>query len=111
MRILGWLPRYWSYKTDVDQTNQAFWNVQTANAWNKYVVQFDFNKYLKRTGRDNPSYSGSLIDYRFFKMYPSIVDALFYIANDGSTDTDQFVNSLMVNAVVDLPLSVDGLPY
>lgn len=111
MRILGWLPRYWSYKTDVDQTNQAFWNVQTANAWNKYVVQFDFNNYLKRTGRDNPSYSGSLIDYRFFKMYPSIVDALFYIANDGSTDTDQFVNSLMVNAVVDLPLSVDGLPY
>lgn len=111
MRILGWLPRYWSYKTDVDQTNQAFWNVQSANAWNKYVVQFDFNKYLKRTGRDNPAYSGSLIDYRFFKMYPSIVDALFYIANDGSTDTDQFVNSLMVNAIVDLPLSVDGLPY
>lgn len=111
MRILGWLPRYWSYKTDVDQTNQAFWNVQTANAWNKYVVQFDFNKYLKRTGRDNPAYNGSLIDYRFFKMYPSIVDALFYIANDGSTDTDQFVNSLMVNAIVDLPLSVDGLPY
>lgn len=111
MRILGWLPRYWSYKTDVDQTNQAFWNVQTANAWNKYVVQFDFGKYLKRTGRDNPTYSGSLIDYRFFKMYPSIVDALFYIANDGSTDTDQFVNSLMVNAIVDLPLSVDGLPY
>lgn len=111
MRILGWLPRYWSYKTDVDQTNQAFWNVQTANAWNKYVVQFDFNHYLKRTGRDNPAYSGSLIDYRFFKMYPSIVDSLFYIANDGNTDTDQFVNSLMVNAIVDLPLSVDGLPY
>lgn len=111
MRILGWLPRYWSYKTDVDQTNQAFWNVQSANAWNKYVVQFDFNKYLKRTGRDNPAYNGTLIDYRFFKMYPSIVDALFYIANDGSTDTDQFVNSLMVNAIVDLPLSVDGLPY
>lgn len=111
MRILGWLPRYWSYKTDVDQTNQAFWSVKTANSWNKYVVQFDFNKYLKRTGRDNPAYSGTLIDYRFFKMYPSIVDALFYIANDGSTDTDQFVNSLMVNAIVDLPLSVDGLPY
>lgn len=110
MRILGWLPRYWSYKTDVDQTNQAFWT-GSANGWNNYVVQFDFNKYLKRTGRDNPAYSGSLIDYRFFKMYPSIVDPLFYVVNDGSENTDQFVNSLMVNAVVDLPLSVDGLPY
>lgn len=110
MRILGWLPRYWSYKTDVDQTNQAFWT-GSANGWNNYVVQFDFNKYLKRTGRDNPAYNGSLIDYRFFKMYPSIVDPLFYVTNDGSENTDQFVNSLMVNAVVDLPLSVDGLPY
>lgn len=110
MRILGWLPRYWSYKTDIDQTNQAFWG-NSANGWNNYVVQFDFNKYLKRTGRDNPAYSGSLIDYRFFKVYPSIVDSLFYVANDGYTPTDQFVNSLMVNAVVDLPLSVDGLPY
>lgn len=111
LRILGWLPRYWSYKTDVDQTNQAFWSQGSANGWSNYVVQFDFNKYLKRTGRDNPAYSGSLIDYRFFKMYPSIVDPLFYVANDGYTQTDQFVNSLMVNAVVDLPLSVDGLPY
>ena len=110
MRILGWLPRYWSYKTDVDQTNQAFF-ASSVNGWNNYVVQFDFLAYLKRTNRNNPSYSGSLIDYRFFKMYPSIVDALFYVNNDGSTDTDQFVNSLMVNAVVDLPLSVDGLPY
>ena len=110
MRILGWLPRYWSYKTDVDQTNQGFWG-NSVNGWNNYVIQFDFNKYLKRTGRDNPAYSGSLIDYRFFKVYPSIVDPLFYVANDGFTPTDQFVNSLMVNAVVDLPLSVDGLPY
>lgn len=110
MRILGWLPRYWSYKTDVDQTNQAFWS-PSVNSWNNYVVQFDFKNYLKRTGRDNPAYSGSLIDYRFFKMYPSIVDPLFYVSNDGQTITDQFVNSLMVNAVVDLPLSVDGLPY
>lgn len=111
MRILGWLPRYWSYKTDVDQTNQAFWDVHSANGWNNYVVQFDFQKYLTRTGRADPTYSGSLIDYRFFKMYPSIVDPLFYVSNDGSSNTDQFVNSLMVNAVVDLPLSVDGLPY
>lgn len=111
MRILGWLPRYWSYKTDVDQTNQAFWS-NTANGWSNYVVQFDFYKYLQRTGRNSPTYSGSLIDYRFFKVYPSIVDPLFYVAfGDGYPDSDQFVNSLMVNAVVDLPLSVDGLPY
>lgn len=110
MRILGWLPRYWSYKTDVDQTNQAFWS-SSANGWNNYVVQFSFLDYLKRTGRNSPTYSGSLIDYRFFKVYPSIVDPLFYVNNDGKTSTDQFVNSLMVNAIVDLPLSVDGLPY
>lgn len=110
MRILGWLPRYWSYKTDVDQTNQAFWT-GSANGWNNYVLQYNFKDYLKRTGRDNPTTSGSLIDYRFFKVYPSIVDPLFYVVNDGDPNTDQFVNSLMVNAVVDLPLSVDGLPY
>lgn len=110
MRILGWLPRYWSYKTDVDQTNQAF-SVDSVNGWNNYVVQFSFLDYLKRTNRNSPTYSGSLIDYRFFKMYPSIVDALFYVKNDGQPATDQFVNSLMVNAIVDLPLSVDGLPY
>ena len=110
MRILGWLPRYWSYKTDVDQTNQAFFG-SSVNGWNNYVVQFDFASYLKRTNRNSPTYSGSIIDYRFFKMYPSIVDPLFYVNNNGSPDTDQFVNSLMVNAVVDLPLSVDGLPY
>lgn len=109
MRTLGWLPRYFAYKTDVDTCNQAF--IQSSvNGWNTYVLSFNFKDYLTRTGR-GPTSSGSLIDYRFFKVYPSIVNNLFYVNTTLDPSTDPFVTSLQVNAIVDLPLSVDGLPY
>lgn len=110
MSTVGWLPRYWSYKTDIDRCSNGFQST-SVNGWNNYVIKFNFNDYLKRTSQTASNKLVPSIDYRFFKVIPSFVDPLFYVNNDGTSDTDEFVHSLMVNAIVDLPLSVDGLPY
>lgn len=106
---VGWLPRYFNYKTDIDTCSGAFVQDPSINGVRSYVISYDFKKYLLRIGYK--ASNGNPIDYRFFKVYPSIVDNLFYIKNDGTTKTDEFISSLQVNAIVDLPLSVDGLPY
>lgn len=106
---VGWLPRYWSYKTDIDTCTGAFALDDSINGVKSYLVTYDVPAYLKRVAWD-PSY-GNPIDYRFFKAHPSLIDNLFYTTYDGSVKTDQFIVSAQFNAVVDLPLSVDGLPY
>lgn len=106
---VGWLPRYFNYKTDIDTCSGAFVQDDSINGVRSYVISYDFKQYLTRIGYK--ASNGNPIDYRFFKVYPSIVDNLFYINNDGTTKTDEFISSLQINAIVDLPLSVDGLPY
>ena len=106
---VGWLPRYWSYKTDIDTCTGAFALDDSINGVKSYLITYDFPAYLKRIAW-TPSY-GNPIDYRFFKVHPSLVDNLFYTKYDGTVKTDEFIISAQFNAVVDLPLSVDGLPY
>lgn len=106
---VGWLPRYWSYKTDIDTCTGAFSLDDSINGVKSYLISYDFPAYLKRIAW-TPSY-GNPIDYRFFKASPSLVDNLFYTKYDGTVKTDEFIISAQFNAVVDLPLSVDGLPY
>lgn len=110
---LGYLPRYWSYKTDVDKVFGNF-SAIASNEYDSYVIKFDLPKYLTSIAW-KPQY-GSFVDYRFFKVNPTIVDPLFYVNYDPSTDagvesTDEFIVASHFDIIADMPLSVDGLPY
>lgn len=110
---LGYLPRYWSYKTDVDKVFGNF-SAIASNEYDSYVIKFDLPKYLTSIAW-KPQY-GSFVDYRFFKVNPTIVDPLFYVNYDPSTDagvesTDEFIVATHFDIIADMPLSVDGLPY
>ena len=107
---VGYLPRYFRYKTDVDIVRAGFAE-RDLNGFGNYCIKFDFASYLKRFSKSPETSVSNIIDYRYFKVYPSIVDNLFYVNNDGSFGTDEFISSFNVHAVVTLPLSVDGLPY
>lgn len=109
--VVGYLPRYFRYKTDVDKVFGDFTISGSANGWYSYVIAYDFNKYMERCGKSVTTSLSQMIDYRYFKVYPGIVDSLFYVDNDGTFLTDEFVSSLQINMVVTLPFSVDGLPY
>lgn len=108
--VLGYLPRYWAYKTDVDRCFGNFSNFKDIS-YQSYVLRYSLKSYYDRISW-SPTF-GSPVDYRFFKVFPAIVNPLFYTAFDVTSDgsTDEFINSLQVNVIYDLPLSVDGLPY
>ena len=111
---LGYLPRYYSYKTDVDKCFGGFSDNTYDMGLKAYVIGFSFDHFCKVSNQNTfPSSNGMTfkLDYRFFKIYPSIIDSLFYVNSDGSPSTDPFIVNSDFNIVVDLPLSVDGLPY
>lgn len=107
--VLGYLPRYWSYKTDVDVSFNGFADSQSLGVSN-YLIRFDPTHFINLSKQAPTSQSTTFkLDYRFFKVFPSVVDPLFYVRNDGTFLTDEFMINCDINAVVDLPLSVDSL--
>ncbi|UPW42019.1 major capsid protein [Dipodfec virus RodF1_24] len=97
----GYLTRYFDYKTSYDRVNGAF-----KNSLSNWVLM------------QRPPLSinqGKLTDtsYLFFKVFPQITDNLFVstAAAGGSSDSDQFFNSLYLDIKVVRNLSYDGMPY
>lgn len=120
-QLIGYAPRYYDYKTEVDEVRGAF--RKRDSAW---VAPFD-DQYLKSL-----LYAGfssnqlSPIDYTFFKVNPSILDNLFNrqinqpVIEDGvilseTTDVSVDTDQLMINCYLDVKavrnLDRNGLPY
>lgn len=101
--IIGYLPRYWSYKTKLDVNMTGFGSVDKS--------QLNFDAYIVKYNRwrlvDNLS-AGTL--YKAFKSLPSDLDGLFAVKWSKVQD-NPFVFTTYVNCRASLPLSVDSLPY
>lgn len=102
-KVVGYLPRYWYYKTKLDSNQTGFSSDnKTSLSFNNYLVQYDKKRiYAALT-------AGSM--FEALKSRPSDLDSLFPTAWSDMT-SNQFVFSIHVNCKAALPLSIDSLPY
>lgn len=100
--ILGYVPRYAEYKTKVDRVGGAFSN--TLYNWVTPLNRF--------SARDMQLGLPSFIDDSFFyKINPKILDGVFAVSCDSTSDTDQFLINCGFNVKAVRNISRDGLPY
>ena len=102
--ILGYNPRYFNWKTNIDRIHGAF--TTTLKDWVAPIDDsFLYNKLLT-TASD-----GSLVQWPFFKVNPNTLDDIFAVKADSTWETDQFLVNAYVGCKVVRPLSRDGVPY
>lgn len=111
-QLLGYAPRYYDYKTDVDTVKGSLRHRDSA-----WVAPFD-DEYLREFFDMSGDINGlAQIDYSFFKINPAILDPIFVsqIYQDGdadvSVDTDQLITNCSFQIHCVRNLDRDGLPY
>lgn len=100
--LLGYVPRYYEYKTALDKVHGAF----VDGGLDSWVAPFSDN-YIESIL--NTVYTSSL--FVFFKVNPAVLNPIFLANVDSFTSTDQ----LLINSYFDIKsvrnLDVNGLPY
>lgn len=99
----GYLPRYYSYKSDVDNILGAF--CTTLPSW---TASYDFKNVISNF---DPSTSEHYSFYNVFKVNPSILNNIFPVNADSSVDTDHLLCTAQLNINAVRNLDFNGLPY
>jgi hypothetical protein len=103
--ILGYVPRYIAYKTDVDSVDGAF--LTSLTSW---VAPLTIDEIVAKialaasTGPWSPNYG-------LFKVSPRVLDSIFVSQCDSTVDTDQFLVESFFDIKVVQNLDYDGMPY
>lgn len=107
----GYNPRYFNWKTKLDVVNGAF--TTTLKSWVSPVTAsllsgwFGFG-YNEGDVNENTKV---VLNYKFFKVNPSVLDPIFGVAADSTWDTDQLLINSYIGCYVARNLSRDGVPY
>lgn len=107
----GYNPRYFNWKTKLDVINGAF--TTTLKSWVSPVTEsllsgwFGFG-YHEDDVNEN---TRVVLNYKFFKVNPSVLDPIFGVAVDSTWDTDQLLVNSYIGCYVARNLSRDGVPY
>lgn len=107
----GYNPRYFNWKTKLDVINGAF--TTTLRSWVSPVTEsllsgwFGFGYDEGDINKDNKV----VLNYKFFKVNPSVLDPIFGVAADSTWDTDQLLINSYIGCYVARNLSRDGVPY
>lgn len=105
--VIGYLPRFYELKTDVDNVLGAF--TTTLKNWVAPLNPENFKTWLYRSAIHHSN--GLSIDYGFFKVNPSVLDSIFNVQADSSIDTDQFLSSVYFDIKAVRNFDYDGMPY
>lgn len=103
--ILGYVPRYIAYKTDVDCVDGAF--LTSLTSW---VTPLTIDEIVTKislgsaTGPWSPNYG-------LFKVSPFVLDSIFVSQCDSTVDTDQFLVESFFDVKLVQNLDYDGMPY
>lgn len=103
-QIMGYLPRYYPYKTSVDVINGAF--TTTMVDWAAPIDVAYVNKF-----KENVHSNVFDMTYQFFKVDPSVLDTIFGVKCDSKWDTDQFLVNCNFDVKVVRNLDYNGMPY
>lgn len=107
----GYSPRYFNWKTKLDVINGAF--TTTLKSWVSPVTEsllsgwfgFGYNE------GDVDKNTRVVLNYKFFKVNPSVLNPIFGVAADSTWDTDQLLVNSYIGCYVARNLSRDGVPY
>jgi hypothetical protein len=107
----GYNPRYFNWKTKLDVINGAF--TTTLKSWVSPVTASLLSGWFGfgyAEGDVNPN-NKVVLNYKFFKVNPSVLDPIFGVAADSTWDTDQLLVNSYIGCYVARNLSRDGVPY
>lgn len=97
---LGYAPRYLEYKTEIDKVYDEFMAGQSLSAWNVSIPSERLTDF-----------TNAKIDYRWMKVPPNSMDAIFSVAYDGTEATNNFLVNAYITVKAIRPMSVDGMPF
>lgn len=107
----GYNPRYFNWKTKLDVVNGAF--TTTLKSWVSPVTESLLSGWFGfgyAEGDISPD-TRVVLNYKFFKVNPSVLDPIFGISADSTWDTDQLLVNSYIGCYVARNLSRDGVPY
>lgn len=107
----GYNPRYFNWKTKLDVVNGAF--TTTLKSWVSPVTASLLSGWFGfgyQEGDVNPD-TKVVLNYKFFKVSPAVLDPIFGVAADSTWDTDQLLVNSYIGCYVARNLSRDGVPY
>lgn len=107
----GYSPRYFNWKTKLDVINGAF--TTTQKSWVSPVTESLLSGWFGHgyeEGGENPN-TRVVLNYKFFKVNPSVLNPIFAVAADSTWDTDQLLVNSYIGCYVARNLSRDGVPY
>lgn len=107
----GYNPRYFNWKTKLDVVNGAF--TTTLKSWVSPVTESLLSGWFGFGYQDGnvDSVTKVVLNYKFFKVNPSVLDPIFGVNADSTWDTDQLLVNSYIGCYVARNLSRDGVPY
>ena len=101
---MGYLPRYYFWKTSYDYVLGAF--TTTEKEWVAPITPAIWKNMLSTITQQNPQFT-----YNFFKVNPSVLDSIFQVNADSKWDTDPFLINCAFDVKVVRNLDYSGMPY
>jgi hypothetical protein len=101
---MGYLPRYYSWKTSYDYVLGAF--TTTEKEWVAPITPAIWKNMLSTVSTQSSS-----VAYNIFKVNPSVLDSIFQVNADSKWDTDPFLINCAFDVKVVRNLDYSGMPY
>lgn len=105
----GYNPRYFNWKTKLDVINGAF--TTTLKSWVSPVSESLISGWARFGGSTPNTETKVALNYKFFKVNPTVLDPIFGVNADSTWDTDQLLVNSYIGCYVARNLSRDGVPY
>lgn len=107
----GYNPRYFNWKTKLDVINGAF--TTTQKSWVSPVTESLLSGWFAHGYSEGGVNANTrvVLNYKFFKVNPSVLDPIFGVKADSTWDTDQLLINSYIGCYVARNLSRDGVPY
>lgn len=101
---MGYLPRYYNWKTSYDYVLGAF--TTTEKEWVAPITPAIWKNMLSTVAT-----ASSSVAYNIFKVNPSVLDSIFQVNADSKWDTDPFLINCAFDVKVVRNLDYSGMPY
>lgn len=101
---MGYLPRYYNWKTSYDYVLGAF--TTTEKEWIAPITPAIWKNMLSTV-----TTASSSVTYNIFKVNPSVLDSIFQANADSKWDTDPFLINCAFDVKVVRNLDYSGMPY
>ena len=101
---MGYLPRYYNWKTSYDYVLGAF--TTTEKEWVAPITPSIWKNMLSTV-----TTASSSVTYNIFKVNPSVLDSIFQVNADSKWDTDPFLINCAFDVKVVRNLDYSGMPY